>query len=119
MNSMSDNLTISFSLSSDTVKVLFDFIAEASGSDVDSRKAQRRMENSKNAIFAGEKPPADVNLMVTRQQAAELLQISTRTIDNLKRNKKMPKPIRIGNAVRWNRAELEAWVDAGCPDCKE
>ena len=62
--------------------------------------------------------PIDINLMVSRVQASELLQLSTRTIDNLKREGLMPQPIRIGRAVTWNRAELVAWVEAGCPDCK-
>jgi predicted DNA-binding transcriptional regulator AlpA len=28
---------------------------------------------------------------------------------------RMPAPIKIGGAVRWNRAEIESWVAAGCP----
>ena len=89
MNRRSEPLRISFTLSPETVGTLFDFIAEATGTDIESRKAERRMEVSKKAIFAGEEPPADINLMVTKKQAAELLQISTRTIDNLKRDGRM------------------------------
>src|SRR5262245_24308446 len=29
---------------------------------------------------------------------------------------RVPAPVRIGGAVRWRRAELERWVEAGCPD---
>ena len=119
MNLRSEPLKITFTLSPDTVRGLFDLIAEAAGSDSESRRATRRMESSKNALFAGEEAPWDANLMVSKRQAAELLQISTRTIDNLRSEGHMPQPIRIGRAVRWNRAELVAWVDAGCPDCNE
>ena len=119
MSSRSEPIRITFTLSPDSVKALFDLVAEAAGSDSESRRAVKRMKSSKKAAFAGEEPPWDVNLMVNRRQAAELLQISTRTIDNLKREGRMPQPNRIGRAVRWNRAELVAWVDAGCPDCKE
>jgi excisionase family DNA binding protein len=77
------------------------------------------MESSRKAAFAGEEPPSNVNLMVSRAQAAKLLQVSIGTIDRLKREERMPQPNRIGRAVRWNRAELLAWVDAGCPDCNE
>jgi len=28
---------------------------------------------------------------------------------------RLPKPLRIGRAVRWRRAEIEAWIAAGCP----
>ena len=119
MNRRIEPLRVTFTLSPDSVRSLFDLIAEAAGSDSESRRAARRMESSKKAVFAGEEPPWDGNLMVSKRQASELLQISTRTIDNLKREGRMPHPIRIGRAVRWNRAELVAWVDAGCPDCNE
>ena len=29
---------------------------------------------------------------------------------------KIPPPIRIGRNVRWDYLELQAWVDARCPD---
>ena len=119
MNVRTEPLRVTFTLSPDSVRGLFDLVAEASGSDSESRRAARRMESSKNARFAGEEPPWDVNLMVSKQQAAKLLQISTRTIDNLRQEGRIPQPNKIGTAVRWNRAELVAWVDAGCPDCNE
>ena len=119
MNLRTEPLRVTFTLSPDSVRGLFDLIAEAAGSDSESRRAARRKEGSKNAAYAGEELPWEVNLMVTRAQAAELLQISTRTIDELKREGRMPQPNRIGRAVRWNRSELVAWVDAGCPDCNE
>lgn len=28
---------------------------------------------------------------------------------------RVPAPIRVGTSVRWRRAEIEAWVAAGCP----
>ena len=116
MNVRPEPLRVTFTLSPDSTRALFDLIAEAAGSDSESRRAARRMESSRNAVFAGEEPPWDGNLMVSKRQASELLQISTRTIDNLKREGLMPQPIRIGRAVRWNRGELVAWVDAGCPE---
>ena len=119
MRLRTEPLRVTFTLSPDSVRGLFDLIAEAAGSDSESRRAARRKEVSKNAAYASEELPWEVNLMVTRAQAAELLQISTRTIDQLKREGRMPQPNRIGRAVRWNRSELVAWADAGCPDCNE
>lgn len=29
-----------------------------------------------------------------------------------------PAPIRLGRSVRWDEAELDAWISAGCP-CRE
>ena len=119
MSHRSEPLTVTFTLSPETVRSFHDLVAAATGNDIDSVKAKRRQACSKNAIFGSDEVPTDVHLMVTRTQASELLQLSTRTIDNLKRDGLMPEPIRIGRAVRWNRAELVAWVDAGCPDCTE
>ena len=28
---------------------------------------------------------------------------------------RIPMPVRLGRAVRWDRRELEAWAAAGCP----
>jgi excisionase family DNA binding protein len=46
---------------------------------------------------------------------ARLLNISPGTVYRLNDSGKMPKVIRIGSLVRWNRAAIEAWVSAGCP----
>jgi len=119
MSHRTEPFTISFTLSPETVSSLFDLIVSATGDDTVNRKAERRKEVSEKAIYGKAKIPDELHLMVSRLQASELLQLSTRTIDNLKREGLMPQPVRIGRAVRWNRAELVAWVDAGCPDCNE
>ena len=69
MRMRTEPLRVTFTLSPDSVRGLFDLIAEAAGSDSESR----RKEVSKNAAYAGEELPREVNLMVTRAQAAELL----------------------------------------------
>ena len=59
-------LKVTFTLSPDSVRGLFDLIAEAARTDSESRRAARQMDSSMNALFAGEEPPSDVNLMVYR-----------------------------------------------------
>lgn len=27
----------------------------------------------------------------------------------------LPKPVRLGRSVQWNRKKFDAWLDAGCP----
>ena len=117
MNMRTEPLKVTFTLAPETVRSIFDLIAEASGGDPEDVKARKRLESSQNAIYGKDEPPADNNLLVSMKQIASLLQISTRKIENLRRLGQMPQPIRIGKAVRWNRAELTDWVDAGCPDC--
>lgn len=46
---------------------------------------------------------------------AELCGCSARTVRRLADAGRMPRPLRLGSLVRWRRAELEAWIGAGCP----
>lgn len=65
-----------------------------------------------------------VSTKSTHEAVAELLDVATvakfcgcsaRTVRRLSDAGRMPPPIRLGSLVRWRRAELEAWIDAGCP----
>jgi predicted DNA-binding transcriptional regulator AlpA len=31
---------------------------------------------------------------------------------------KVPQPVKLGGRTLWRRQEVEAWIDAGCPDRK-
>jgi len=44
------------------------------------------------------------------------LGISVRQIWRLNSAGKLPKPVRLGGSVRWNREEILGWFEAGCPD---
>ena len=46
------------------------------------------------------------------------LSLSKRQIFRLNSCGKIPKPIRIGGAVRWDESEISAWLAAGAPDRK-
>ncbi|MFQ5733039.1 MAG: helix-turn-helix transcriptional regulator [Planctomycetaceae bacterium] len=46
---------------------------------------------------------------------ADLLGCSARHIYRLSDAGKMPRPVKLGALVRWNRASLEAWIAEGCP----
>ena len=54
-------------------------------------------------------------LTVNARQAAKMLNVSVRQVWRLCNTGKLPKPIRLGHCVRWRKAELEAFVAAGCP----
>ncbi len=60
---------------------------------------------------AGEKP-----LMMTAEDIAFELQASVRTVRRMELCGKLPRPWRIGRLVRWRRAEILDWIDAGQPD---
>ncbi len=69
--------------------------------------------------------PANVDQVSTGQQMemqllsaerlAALLDISVRTLWRLRSAGKLPPPVRLGGSIRWNAAEIRAWIEAGCP----
>lgn len=46
---------------------------------------------------------------------AALLDCAPRTVHRLRDAGRMPRPVRIGSLVRWRRADVLGWIDAGCP----
>ena len=54
-------------------------------------------------------------LLVTANEIAEMVGVSSRTIWRWDSSGKVPKPIRIGKAVRWRRQDIDEWVKDGCP----
>ncbi len=55
------------------------------------------------------------SLLITATEVARLLNISKRTLWRLLSAGKLPPPVRLGNAVRWRRDQLEQWISQGCP----
>jgi excisionase family DNA binding protein len=55
--------------------------------------------------------------LLTAPQVAKLLQVSVRHVRRLAQMDKMPKPIRLGQALRWRKTEIQEWLDAGAPEC--
>lgn len=54
-------------------------------------------------------------LALPAADVAKLLGISERHLWALNASARVPRPFRLGRAVRWNLAELQAWLDAGSP----
>lgn len=53
--------------------------------------------------------------LLTVDAVAELLSCSVRHVYRLSDAGKMPRPVKLGNANRWRRSELDSWLSAGCP----
>ncbi len=60
--------------------------------------------------------PTDRLLAVDAKRLAELLAVSLRTVRRLDSAGKLPRPVRIGGAVRWRLDEIAAWLASDCPD---
>ncbi|MEE9128812.1 MAG: helix-turn-helix domain-containing protein [Phycisphaerales bacterium] len=58
---------------------------------------------------------ATERLAIPASEVAKLLSISERHVWALNSSGRIPRPSRLGRAVRWNVNELRAWQDAGCP----
>jgi excisionase family DNA binding protein len=54
-------------------------------------------------------------LLVTAQDLARLLKVSTRTLWRLLSGGELPKPVRFGGTVRWRLDEIRKWIADGCP----
>jgi excisionase family DNA binding protein len=50
---------------------------------------------------------------------AELLNCSPQHVRRLADAGRMPRPLRIGSLCRWRRTDLDAWLAAGCPSCRD
>jgi len=69
------------------------------------------MDNPVLAIAHNAQP-----LALSVEAVAQLLDISPRHVWALHSSGRLgPLPVRFGRAVRWNRRELEEWLDAGAP----
>lgn len=53
--------------------------------------------------------------LLPAKDAALLLGISERHFYKLHSSGRVPRPIRLGRAVRWRASELRKWLDAGAP----
>jgi len=113
MDSLRVPLQIEVTISNETLKTLLDFIAKKDGA------AMTPKERSEHAHFGGKKPPSDLGLLIDTNATAKLLKVSSRTIFSMQTDGRMPKPIRIGSAVRWRYDEIKKWVEAGCPTQSE
>lgn len=60
--------------------------------------------------------PLNAVLAISARELAEMLDVSLRQIWRLNAAGKLPKPIRLGGSVRWDRQEVMHWFRSGCPD---
>ena len=56
------------------------------------------------------------NQLLTAKQVGLMLALSKRQIFRLNAAGKLPRPVKIGGAVRWKLADIIRWQDLNCPD---
>ena len=53
--------------------------------------------------------------LIDVQAVAEILAVSSRHVYRLADDGRMPPPMKLGGAVRWDRQTITDWIDSGCP----
>lgn len=56
-----------------------------------------------------------LSLLIDIQELATMLNRSVASLERDPAAGRLPPPVRLGGSRRWRRAEIVAWVDAGCP----
>jgi excisionase family DNA binding protein len=114
-------LQVAITLGDDGSKLLIELFTQALKQaapqppvEIDENR-EARLQTSRNALFAGEKPPTDLGLLIDSREASKLLKVSPRTLWAMQNDGRMPSPIKIGKAVRFSYEALKTWVEAGCP----
>lgn len=59
--------------------------------------------------------PAVPRIALPAADVAKLLDVSERHVWALHASGRLPRPIRLGRAVRWSADELRDWLAAGAP----
>lgn len=52
------------------------------------------------------------------RELATILNCSSRHIYRMTDAGRMPRPVRLGVLIRWKKAEIDAWLAAGCPPAR-
>jgi len=99
----------------EAVQAALTLAREAARPDGDLGKALATFEQRTRRATAPAPPPP---LLCSAAEACRLLGIGKSLFYALKSSGRLPAPIRLGRAVRWNRETLIAWCNAGCPSAE-
>lgn len=53
--------------------------------------------------------------LIDVNDVAKMLGVSSRHVYRLADGGRMPRPLKLGGAVRWSMKTINEWIDAGCP----
>lgn len=66
-------------------------------------------------LNATEENPVSGAYLLDTEATAQLLGVCPRTVARMNVTGKLPRPVRLGRCVRWNRHELILWMNYDCP----
>jgi excisionase family DNA binding protein len=59
--------------------------------------------------------PTESARLLAVDDVAAMLGVSARHVYRLADGGRMPRPVKLGGAVRWDRQAIESWIANGCP----
>jgi prophage regulatory protein len=59
--------------------------------------------------------PNEPARMLDVAAVARMLGVSSRHVYRMADAGQMPRPVKLGGSVRWDRRTIETWIDSGCP----
>jgi predicted DNA-binding transcriptional regulator AlpA len=78
----------------------------------DPRKAAQRSSAGAFDAEAGNQPPDTEKIFLTIEELAAKLTLSVGCLRAWRARGEGPPAIRFGNRLRWDRREIDAWIDA-------
>jgi len=57
----------------------------------------------------------ETKTLLNAEEVAAMLGVSERTLWRLLSAGRVPKPVRFGRSTRWRLADIEEWINRGCP----
>jgi prophage regulatory protein len=57
---------------------------------------------------------ADKYKLLSKEQVALKLQLSTRTVYRLWQDGSLPAPVKIGGSIRWRSDVIDSWIENDC-----
>ncbi|MGO9597026.1 MAG: helix-turn-helix transcriptional regulator [Isosphaeraceae bacterium] len=57
----------------------------------------------------------ETKTLLNAEEVAAMLGVSERTLWRLLSAGRVPKPVRFGRSTRWRLADVEEWINRGCP----
>jgi excisionase family DNA binding protein len=69
---------------------------------------------------SNKKAEPSIPSLLTPDDLARVLQLSTRSVRRLVDQGHCPKPVKVsGRAIRWEPTAVQEWIASGCPRCRK
>ena len=56
--------------------------------------------------------------LLSAKALAKMLSLSARTVWRYRSSDQLPRPVKVGGAIRWRHTDIEKWISMDCPDRK-